>query len=84
MSISDDISKWLSWIAESATTISGLYASGKITESVYNTLKGSLDSLKSKVDDLEQGEGVIEDAELVAEISAEVTEVTEEIAVAAA
>jgi hypothetical protein len=84
MSLSDDISKWLSWIADSATTISGLYAAGKITESVYNTIKGKLDDIKSKVDDLEQGEGVVEDAELVAEIGAEVTEVTEEIAVAAA
>jgi hypothetical protein len=84
MSISDDITKWLSWIAESATTISGLYAAGKITESVYNTIKGKIDGIKSKVDDLEQGEGVIDDAELVVEITAEVSEVTEEIAVAAA
>ena len=84
MSISDDIQKWLAWVAESATTISGLYSAGKITEATYNAIKSKLDSISSKIGDLEEGEGIIGDAEAVAEISAEVSEVTAEIAAAVA
>ena len=84
MSISDDISKWAAWAAEAATTISGLYSAGKITEAVYNTIKGKLDDIQSKLDELSQGDGIVGDAELVAEVSAEVSEVSTEIAAAVA
>ena len=80
MSISDDVSKWLAWVAESSTTISGLYSAGKITEAVYNAIKSKLSDIQSKLDELSQGDGVLGDAELVAEVSAEVSEVSAEIA----
>jgi hypothetical protein len=82
MSIDDDIKKWLLWLGEAGSAVSGALSAGKISKAVYDTITSKLSSIQDNVEALEQGEGVIGDAEAIAEITGEVAEVGGEIAAA--